>query len=61
MFLQTEVNVTRKNLSVVLWCSYRKYYRRKENIKLCGKMLFSECDIPHVKWNFSNVLSFLRV
>jgi len=28
---QTEENVARKKLLVVLWCSYRQYYRRKAN------------------------------
>jgi len=29
--LQTEENVARKKLLVVLWCSYRQYYRKKAN------------------------------
>jgi len=61
MFLQTEVNIVRMNLSVVLWCSCRQYYRGKANIILCGKMFIVEYDIRHVKLNFYKMLSFLSV
>jgi len=50
VFLQTEENVARKKLLVVLWCSYRQYYRRKaKTIKLYRKMFTSEIDTQHVK------------
>jgi len=48
--LQTEENVARKKSLVVLWCSYRQYYRRKANTtKSYGKIFTSEIDIQHVK------------
>jgi len=51
--LQTEENVARKKLLVVLLCSYRQYYRRKANtIKLYGNIFTSEIDILHVKLEF---------
>jgi len=51
--LQSEENVTRKKLLVVLWCSYKQYYRIKaNNIKLYGKMFSSEINIQHEKLEF---------
>jgi len=50
--LQTEVNVAHKKL-IVLWCSYRQYYRRKANtIKLYGKIFTPEIDIQQAKFDF---------
>jgi len=48
--LQTEVNVARKNLVVVLWCSCKQYYHRKANtMELYGKMFTSELDMQRVE------------
>jgi len=43
-------NAARKKFLIVLWCSYRQYYRRKVNTsKLYRKIFTSEIDIQQVK------------
>jgi len=61
--LQTEENVARKKLLVVLWCSYGQYYRRKANTigLLYRKIFTSGIDMQHVKLEFYKVHYFCRV
>jgi len=60
--LQTELNVSRKNLLVVLRCSYKQYKHKKaNNMKLHGKMFTSEIDMQHVKKDSYKIQYFLRV
>jgi len=56
MFLQTEMNVARKNFLVVLWCSYSNTTVEKQISY--RKIFTSETDIQHVKLDFCKVHYF---